>query len=66
LPIVTTIIGEERLGLIVAVDLLESGIIDPTEVVHIVLENAVSMVSVPLLTEATLTNPVSLTNDLHE
>jgi chaperonin GroEL len=37
------------------VDLLEAGIIDPTKVVRVALENAVSVASVLLLTEATLT-----------
>ena len=37
------------------VDLVEAGIIDPTKVVRIALENAVSVASVLLLTEATLT-----------
>jgi len=37
------------------VDLFEAGIVDPTKVVHIALENAVSVASVLLLTEATLT-----------
>lgn len=37
------------------VDLMEVGIIDPTKVVRIALENAVSVASVLLLTEATLT-----------
>jgi hypothetical protein len=37
------------------VDLGEAGIIDPTKVVRIALENAVSVASVLLLTEATLT-----------
>jgi chaperonin GroEL len=37
------------------VDLLEAGIIDPTKVVRIALENAVSVASLLLLTEATLT-----------
>lgn len=36
-------------------DLLEAGIIDPTKVVRVALENAVSVASVLLLTEATLT-----------
>jgi chaperonin GroEL len=36
-------------------DLIEAGIIDPTKVVRIALENAVSVSSVLLLTEATLT-----------
>jgi chaperonin GroEL len=38
------------------VDLMEAGIIDPTKVVRIALENAVSVGSVLLLTEATLTD----------
>jgi len=37
------------------VDLVEAGIIDPTKVVRMSLENAVSVASVLLLTEATLT-----------
>jgi chaperonin GroEL (HSP60 family) len=37
------------------VDLFEAGIIDPAKVVRIALENAVSVASVLLLTEATLT-----------
>lgn len=37
------------------VDLYEAGIIDPTKVVRVTLENAVSVASVLLLTEATLT-----------
>jgi chaperonin GroEL len=37
------------------VDLVESGIIDPTKVVRVALENAVSVASVLLLTEATMT-----------
>ena len=37
------------------VDLVEEGIIDPTKVVRIGLENAVSVASVLLLTEATMT-----------
>ena len=38
------------------VDLVEAGIIDPTKVVRIALENAVSVASVLLLAEATLTD----------
>ncbi|MFM7085212.1 MAG: chaperonin GroEL [Hyphomicrobium sp.] len=38
------------------VDLIEAGIIDPTKVVRIALENAVSVASVLLLTEATMTD----------
>ncbi|WP_186420844.1 chaperonin GroEL [Bosea sp. CS1GBMeth4] len=37
------------------VDLIEQGIIDPTKVVRVALENAVSVASVLLLTEATMT-----------
>jgi chaperonin GroEL len=37
------------------VDLIEAGIIDPTKVVRIALENAVSVTSILLLTEATMT-----------
>ncbi len=51
--------GSPSLGLDAAtgkyVDLVEAGIIDPTKVVRIALENAVSVASVLLLTEATLT-----------
>lgn len=36
-------------------DLIEAGIIDPTKVIRVALENAVSVASVLLLTEATLT-----------
>jgi len=39
----------------VYVDLVENGIVDPTKVVRVALENAVSVASVLLLTEATLT-----------
>ena len=38
------------------VDLIEAGIIDPTKVVRVALENAVSVASVLLLTEATMTD----------
>jgi len=37
------------------VDLVQAGIIDPTKVVRIALENAVSVASILLLTEATMT-----------
>jgi chaperonin GroEL len=37
------------------VDLVEAGIVDPTKVVRVALENAVSVASLLLLTEATLT-----------
>ena len=37
------------------VDLVEAGIIDPTKVVRVALENAVSVAGTLLLTEATLT-----------
>jgi chaperonin GroEL len=39
----------------VYVDLYEAGIVDPTKVVRIGLENAVSVASTLLLTEATMT-----------
>jgi chaperonin GroEL len=39
----------------VYVDLIEAGIIDPTKVVRVALENAVSVASTLLLTEATMT-----------
>jgi chaperonin GroEL len=38
------------------VDLIDAGIVDPTRVVRVALENAVSTASVLLLTEATLTD----------
>ncbi len=38
------------------VDLVEAGIIDPTKVIRVALENAVSVASVLLLTEATMTD----------
>jgi chaperonin GroEL len=51
--------GEGNIGFDAArkeyVDLVEAGIIDPTKVVRIALQNAVSVASVLLLTEATLT-----------
>jgi chaperonin GroEL len=37
------------------VDLYDAGIVDPTKVVRVALENAVSVASVLLLTEATMT-----------
>jgi chaperonin GroEL len=37
------------------VDLVEAGIVDPTKVVRVALDNAVSVASVLLLTEATMT-----------
>jgi chaperonin GroEL len=39
----------------VYVDLFEAGIVDPAKVVRVALENAVSVASVLLLTEATMT-----------
>jgi chaperonin GroEL len=51
------------------VDLVEAGIIDPTKVVRIALENAVSVAKVLLLTEATLTEvpePKSTGSPAHE
>jgi chaperonin GroEL len=51
--------GQGNLGFDAArneyVDLVEAGIIDPTKVVRVALENAVSVASVLLLTEATMT-----------
>jgi len=51
--------GEGNLGFDAArkeyVDLVEAGIVDPTKVVRIALENAVSIAGVLLLTEATMT-----------
>ncbi|MFZ0403824.1 MAG: chaperonin GroEL [Pseudolabrys sp.] len=44
------------------VDLIEAGIIDPTKVVRVALENAVSVASVLLLTEATMTEIPEETN----
>jgi chaperonin GroEL len=38
------------------VDMMEAGIVDPTKVVRIALQNAVSVASVLLLTEATMTD----------
>ncbi len=38
------------------VDLVEAGIVDPTKVIRVALENAVSVASVLLLTEATMTD----------
>ena len=51
--------GPENVGFDAAagvyVDMYEAGIVDPTKVVRIALENAVSVASILLLTEATLT-----------
>jgi chaperonin GroEL len=51
--------GQGNLGFDAAtgkfVDLMEAGIIDPTKVVRVALENAVSVAGVLLLTEATMT-----------
>jgi chaperonin GroEL len=50
--------GEGNIGFDAAtkqyVDLYEAGIVDPTKVVRIALENAVSVASILLLTEATM------------
>jgi chaperonin GroEL len=48
------------------VDMYQAGIIDPTKVVRIALENAVSVASVLLLTEATLTEIPGKDEQLHE
>jgi chaperonin GroEL len=59
--------GEGNLGFDAArkdyVDLVEAGIIDPTKVVRVALENAVSVASVLLLTEATMTEIVEEKNE---
>lgn len=59
--------GEGNLGFDAArkeyVDLVEAGIIDPTKVVRIALENAVSVAGVLLLTEATMTEIPEPKND---
>jgi chaperonin GroEL len=51
--------GSDNLGFDAArgeyCDLIEAGIIDPTKVVRVALENAVSVAGVLLLTDATLT-----------
>jgi len=47
------------------VDLIEAGIIDPTKVVRIALENAVSVASILLLTEATMTEIPEETKERH-
>jgi chaperonin GroEL len=46
------------------VDLVEAGIIDPTKVVRLALENAVSVAGILLLTEATMTEIPETKNDL--
>jgi len=45
------------------VDLVEAGIIDPTKVVRLALQNAVSVAGILLLTEATLTEIPDATTD---
>lgn len=47
-------------------DLFEAGIIDPTKVVRVALENAVSVAGILLLAEASLTEVPELTGDRHE
>ena len=51
--------GDGKIGFDAArneyVDLIENGIVDPTKVVRVALENAVSVAGVLLLTEATMT-----------
>ena len=47
-------------------DLIESGIIDPTKVVRTALENAVSVASVLLLTESTCTDAPEPSGARHE
>ncbi|MGE5246134.1 MAG: chaperonin GroEL [Betaproteobacteria bacterium] len=48
------------------VDLVEAGIVDPTKVVRVALENAVSVASVLLLTEATLTEVPEAKHEMHD
>lgn len=48
------------------VDLVAAGIVDPTKVVRIALENAVSVASVLLLTEATMAEVVEQDNQAKE
>jgi len=54
-----TIDGESSIGFDAArncyVDMFEAGIVDPTKVLRVALENAVSVASVLLLTDATMT-----------
>ncbi len=45
------------------VDMIEAGIVDPVKVVRIALENAVSVASVLLLTEATMTEIPEVARD---
>jgi chaperonin GroEL len=47
------------------VDLVEAGIIDPTKVIRVGLENAVSVASVLLLTEATMTEVEEPSKEAH-
>lgn len=47
------------------VDLVEAGIIDPTKVVRVALENAVSVASLLLLTEATMVQRPDKTPEEH-
>jgi chaperonin GroEL len=48
------------------VDLIEAGIIDPTKVVRVAMENAVSVAGVLLLTEATLTEVPEVKAEIRE
>lgn len=48
------------------VDLVEAGIVDPTKVVRIALENAVSVAGILLLTEATITEIPEKKDSQHE
>jgi chaperonin GroEL len=62
--------GDGKIGFDAArneyVDLVASGIVDPTKVVRIALENAVSVASVLLLTEATMAEVVETDNQAKE
>jgi chaperonin GroEL len=50
------VISATKAAIAVYVDLVEAGIIDPTKVLRVTLENAVSVAGVLLLTEATMTD----------
>ena len=48
------------------VDLIKAGIVDPTKVVRIALENAVSVAGILLLTEATITEIEEESDKAHD
>ena len=59
--------GKANLGFDAArkdyVDLIAAGIVDPTKVVRVALENAVSVASILLLTDATMTEKPEKSSD---